>query len=183
MTIDIPRYPENYDEFYYLLFTLPLMIKAKAVLETGLHRGNSTRIFLESAKIGGFKVYTCDVKDYPETRKRLRELGLTKNWIFIMMDSIQLGKEWINEPIDLLYLDSHHTYEHVYAELTTWSKNLSDNALILIHDTFPSRNRIKNEMYRTGGPVRAIERFIKENPEWTAINLAHPEGMAILWRQ
>lgn len=179
-TAEIPRYPENYDEFYYLLFMLPLVINAKIVVETGLHVGNSTRIFLESSKIGNFKVYTVDIKDYPETRRRIRELGLTENWTFIQKDSVQLAKEWLNNPIDLLFLDSHHSYEHVKAELESWLPHLSDKAIILCHDTTPQE---KHEMYSTGGPKRALKEFAENHKEWMLINLKYGQGLGILIRK
>jgi len=46
----VPLY-KGYDQYCYLLFTLPLIIGARKVVETGLHLGHSTRIFLESARI------------------------------------------------------------------------------------------------------------------------------------
>jgi len=171
---------EDYDQYFYMLFTLPLVLRAKIVVETGLQLGLSTRIFLESAKVGNFSLYTCDINDYPETRERLSKLGLTQNWVFVKMDSVQFGREWNKEPIDLLYLDSHHSFEHVSNELNAWAPHLSDKAVILSHDTNPT---LQHEMYKTGGPIGALEKFAEENQQWTLVNLLHPEGIAMAWRR
>ena len=174
---EVERFPENYDEFYFLMFMLPLILKAKTVVETGLDRGNSTRIFLEASKISGLKLYTIDVKDYPDTRKRLEDLGLTKNWVFIQNDSVKAGSEWKGEKIDLLYLDSHHSYEHVKAELEAWLPHLSEKAVILCHETTPQE---KHQMYETGGPKRALTEFAEKHKEWTFLNLKYGNGLGVL---
>ena len=60
------------------------------------------------------------------------------------------------EPSDLLYIDSLHEYKHLKSELTLHAAKIKK--FIIMHDT-------------TGRPelVRAIDEFLKVNPEWKKI--------------
>lgn len=60
------------------------------------------------------------------------------------------------DPVDLLYIDSLHEYNHLKGELTRHGSKIKK--YIIIHDT-------------TGRPklVAAINEFLKVNPEWKKI--------------
>jgi predicted O-methyltransferase YrrM len=174
----------GWGEYRYLLFTLPVILKAKTIVETGLGQGNSTVIFLEACRfLGDCKLYTFEIninkEDTLPARKRISELGLEPWWTLIEKDSVQAGREWSYGKIDVLFLDSHHSYEHVLAELEAFKPHLSEKAVILCHDTNPKE---EHEMYKTGGPLRALKEFQTENPNWKLINLKANNGMGVLVR-
>jgi len=174
----------NYDQYRYLMFILPIIKKAKIIVETGLGQGNSTIIFLEACRfLGDCKLYTFEIninkEDTLPARKRISELGLEPWWTLVEKDSVQAGREWNHEKIDVLFLDSHHSYEHVKAELEAFKPHLSEKAVILCHDTNPKE---EHEMYKTGGPLKALKEFQTENPNWKLINLKANNGMGVLVR-
>ena len=173
----VKRYRESrdYSELRNLMFSLPIALRASIIVETGLSRGLSTRIFLEAAKIlyplNGTIVYTYDIEDSPNTRERLVALDLTMHWVFTQQDSIQGAREWSNRPgvardIDLLYLDSDHSKTHVAAELREWGKSVRrPGGVILVDDCLEGT-----------GTLEAV----KES-EFHSVTFLDAEGMALLW--
>jgi len=99
--------------------------------------------------------------------------------VFKVKDSVQAGVEWNGGEIDLLYLDSHHSYEHVYSELKAWIPHLSDKGVVLGHDVNPL---YWHDMYKTGGVDRAFREFSAENG-WVYLRLMHKPGLGILYRR
>lgn len=68
------------------------------------------------------------------------------------------------EPTDLLFLDTRHTAEHLYAELSRHAGKVS--RWIVLHDT-----QIFGERGEDGGPglLPALRRFLREKPEWSVV--------------
>jgi len=79
--------------------------------------------------------------------------------------------------IDLLYIDGDHSYEGVKLDFDLYSTILSDNGIIIIHDTdekyeeslIVSEDAKKNH-FRFNGPAQFIKE-LQENPTWNLINL------------
>ena len=181
MTEYIPIHEKNlrpeYEHYRYMMFMLPIAMRARIIVETGLSRGFSTQLFCEAAKLIGGRVFTYDIEDSPETRKKIKELGLSEVWTFRMSDSVQGGRQWIYGKIDLLFLDSDHSSQHVEAELGMWTRHMSPLGIILIHDTFNS-----DPSKRPDTALLGALRFVSEHKEWKIMNLIEPIGMAVLWR-
>ena len=158
-----------------MMFTLPLALKARTILETGLHVGNSTRVFLQAAKMLDGHVYTVDVQEYPETVQWLTSWGLTDRWTFLKGDSETIP--YNGPPIDFLYLDSDHAIVHVLKELEHFVPYLSEKAVIVTDDSAPVL--IKNPAHLT---YKAFEQYCDLHPEWSCTNFIVPEGQAFMWR-
>ena len=79
--------------------------------------------------------------------------------------------------IDVLWIDGDHTYEGVKTDFELYSKILSDNGIIIIHDTDSNYEETlivsedaKKDHYRFDGPAKLVKE-LQENPEWNLINL------------
>jgi hypothetical protein len=79
--------------------------------------------------------------------------------------------------IDLLWIDGDHSYEGVKSDFELYSKILSDNGVIIIHDTDPNYEETlivsedaKKDHYSFKGPSRLVKELEKNN-EWNLINL------------
>jgi len=140
--------------------------EAQTIVELGTWYGNSTKAFLEVCKVLGAKLISIDidgaVKDVqPESVKN------DPNWTFHGMDDMKFD---INFPIDVLFIDSSHTYPHTLQELEKYSPWLTSKGVILMHDTV------------TCPPVaRSIQEFLDNHPdEYTYEEHKNNHGLGIL---
>jgi hypothetical protein len=79
--------------------------------------------------------------------------------------------------IDLLFIDGDHSYKGVKKDFELYSQILSENGVIIIHDTDSSYEETlivsedtKKDHYRFDGPSKFIKE-LQENPSWNLINL------------
>ncbi len=79
--------------------------------------------------------------------------------------------------IDLLFIDGDHSYEGVKEDFDLYSKILSDNGVIILHDTDSSYEETlivsedaKKDFYKFDGPSRLVKELEKNN-DWNLINL------------
>ena len=112
---------------------LPLLFSlAKGhVVELGTRSGVSTAALLAGVERHGGKVTSIDV----DPQSAQVALGHPQ-WTFLNASSTDLttrGKA--GGPIDLLLIDTLHTYGHVTAELEVWASAMQLGGTIAVHDT------------------------------------------------
>ncbi len=121
------------------IFFFALDAKPKLMVELGTGVGESTRVLLAVASIAESTLLSIDVKDCSQLALPFKE-----HWHFVQSDDIEFGEkrftDWcqrdsIEPRIDFLLIDTSHWYEHTKKELDVWSPYLSDNAIMLLHDT------------------------------------------------
>jgi glycosyltransferase involved in cell wall biosynthesis len=71
---------------------------------------------------------------YDYVMMKREKLHLQDNLTFIEGDFDEVAKTW-NQPIDILHIDGSHYYEDIKKDYGTWSQFVSDNGVILLHDT------------------------------------------------
>ena len=155
----------HYDQYVYLYYTLPVIRKAKIIVETGLGLGLSTRIFLEALSHlpdpETRTLHTFDMLEHREllgtsqqmidegtddatahptrtTPPKIRQCNFPAKWVLHVCDSTH-GGEFLpsDTKIDVLYLDSDHSYSSVMAELKSFGRFLDWHSLIWAHDSMP----------------------------------------------
>jgi hypothetical protein len=79
--------------------------------------------------------------------------------------------------IDVLFIDGDHSYEGVKLDFDLYSKILSPNGIIILHDTDANYEAslivsedAKADFHRFDGPSRLVEE-LKESTEWNLVNL------------
>ena len=79
--------------------------------------------------------------------------------------------------IDFLFIDGDHSYEGVKSDFDLYSNILSDNGIIMIHDTDEKYEETlivsedsKKDHHRFNGPSKFVKE-LQENPTWNLINL------------
>lgn len=124
----------------------------KKILELGTRGGDSTRMFLKYAPEA--QVVSIDINDCSTIIEDPR-------WTFIQADDMELPR-WDPkfEGIDILLIDTSHTFSHTWEELRKFAPLVKRNGVILMHDTDP------DWLMRT--PVKkAINAFLKhDDPKW-----------------
>jgi len=137
---------------YY--FTVQIPVKEKVVVELGVRWGTSTVAFIAAVNDSGGHLYSIDIDDCPGVRKLYEGKS---NWTFIKGDDMAIVKGW-KEPIDHLFIDTSHTFDHTLNELREWGKWVKSGGIITLHDLYALDSE-KGEVWD------AIEQYMKENPE------------------
>lgn len=71
---------------------------------------------------------------YSFVKMKREKLHLQDTLTFIEGDFNEIAETW-DKKIDILHIDGSHHYEDVKRDFETWSKFLSDDGVILLHDT------------------------------------------------
>jgi predicted O-methyltransferase YrrM len=153
-----------------LFYSLVVTRKPRIVVELGTRGGVSTVAFLLAlSRVGAGHLYSCDVDACGSARTKAESLGLAPFWTFRQGDDL----DWPDcpTPIDVLFVDTSHTYEQTIAELRAFAPRLAPDGVILLHDTesFPAVRR-------------AIQEFAPANG-WQADYLKASNGLGILTRR
>lgn len=112
----------------------------RVIVDLGTDLGYSA---LAMAIAGVGHVYTIDwfkgdsysgIRDVETTcRDNIAKAGLSN--LTLIKDSFEQAAQSWEQPVDLLHIDGSHAYEQVVSDLCGWWDHLSNNAMILLHDT------------------------------------------------
>ena len=73
-------------------------------------------------------------KKYNFVTMKREKLHLQNNLTLIEGDFNEVAQTW-DKTIDILHIDGSHKYEDITRDFETWSKFVTDNGIILLHDT------------------------------------------------
>lgn len=129
----------------------------KLVVELGTARGGSTAAFLAARPQ---KLISVDLVA-PSWMGQVENHLDGVVWEFLQADSRTVE---LPEPIDVLFIDTRHTADQLWAELNVHAGKV--HGLIVLHDT-----KTFGERGEDGGPglLPALRRFLKENPQWSVV--------------
>lgn len=135
-------------------FTVQIPVKEKVVVELGVRWGTSTAALLAAVNDSGGHLYSVDIDACPGARKLY---GGEANWTFIRGDDMEVVKGW-SKPIDHLFIDTSHTFDHTLNELREWGNWVKPGGIITLHDIYVYEADGRSEV------LDAIEQYMKENP-------------------
>ena len=97
------------------------------ILEFGVEYGNSTKYFLENIKSGN--LISVDTSDCSHLFKN-------KQWTFINCrdDNYEIIDKYLKKKIDIIFIDTTHTADHVEKIFYLYFKKLKINGFMLIDD-------------------------------------------------
>lgn len=116
----------DYNRF---LYELTRFYRPAVMVETGTDRGRSAAHMACGNRLG--RVFTLDIDPACSAEARGLEWANVITWTG---ESLALVDRFPSDSIDLLYLDSLHTYEHTKAEWEAFKPKLRKGALVLIDD-------------------------------------------------
>ena len=132
--------------------------RVDSIVEMGVRWGNSTAALIAgrpkvmtSYDLGKHKVFNLD-----GYRNMAEEVGV--KYDFVEADVLEV----LIEPIDLLFIDTYHSYSQLSQELKLHGNK--SNRYIIFHDTVTFGNIGMDG--KKPGLNQAINEFIKENPHW-----------------
>jgi hypothetical protein len=167
-SISFGNIPNSSDISAHLPLIELLAKLCNSVAEFGTRTCYSTCALLRGCKnVTSYDILTND------TIKLLKEL--VPEWNFQIQDT---GDEnFVMPPVDLLMIDSLHTYDHVKNELKQ-AKYV--NKFLIFHDTISQGIKSLDKPDEVG-ILPAIEEFMQENPEWVPIyEVTFNHGLLVL---
>lgn len=101
-------------------------------LELGTDGGQATNVILEACESHGGRLVSVDIVDCSDAAS-------SPQWTFVRADSVDrkaivAGAPFLREGIDLVYVDSKHTAEHVEQEIYTWFPLMNPGAVMYFDD-------------------------------------------------
>jgi predicted O-methyltransferase YrrM len=123
------------------------------VVDLGVDRGFSTFCFAEAGigQVYGIDAFTGDEHaGFRDTYQQVMEFKESNGF-----DNVTIIKGLFDEvcaswtlPIDILHIDGLHTYEAVSNDYAQWTRFLSQNGVVLMHDVtcFPDVERFYNSL-------------------------------------
>jgi predicted O-methyltransferase YrrM len=99
------------------------------ILEFGVDKGISTSLFLKFCKDTKSKLFSVDIIDYSKLIKH-------KSWKFLQSrdDNFKKVNNFVNWPVDVIFLDTEHTAKHVEKIFYMYIKKLKIGGLFIIDD-------------------------------------------------
>ncbi len=110
-----------------------LSLDKPTVIELGVDRGQSTKVFLNSIKSkSDALLVSVDIRD-------CSSVSNSKQWRFIQSDSLNIDEILCQAPeikhgVDLVYVDSLHNPEHVKKEIYSYFKFLKVGGIMFFDD-------------------------------------------------
>jgi hypothetical protein len=111
--------------------------KPKVIVELGVWEGNSTEAWAQVAN----KVYAIDVFITPKFRKNV--LSKYNNIEVIESDSSFAANKFLDESVDMVYIDGSHEYEGVKKDILAWLPKIKINGYLTGHDFLVSTSHDK----------------------------------------
>jgi predicted O-methyltransferase YrrM len=165
--------PTDINQHLTTLYMLAVEFNAKNMLELGVRGGESTIALLQAAKEIGGSLTSIDIAPCPTAKERVREYGFESYWIFILGDDCTL--DW-NRPINLLFIDTTHEYEHTLKELTKYEPSVVPKGIIILHDTMRPDLTVTD-------CGKAVETYVEGRTDLKAYGYINNNGLTVLFKR
>ena len=118
------------------IYTEAMEMQPALIVELGTRGGESTQALVRAAERAGGHVVSVDIED-------CGAVAASPRWTFVHEDDVAFAArfpEWAHERgypalIDVLFLDTSHTYEHTKQEIAAWLPMLRPDGKVILHDT------------------------------------------------
>jgi len=138
------------------------------VLELGVRNGDSTLVFLIAAREVGGHVTSVDLEYCHTAHARVAAAGLSRQWTFIEGNDLEIP--WTT-PIDHLFIDTSHRYEHTLAELRKFEPWVTPGGVISVHDTTSAL-----------GSWRAVGAYFAGRSDVRILRYFNNNGLTLIWK-
>ncbi len=148
-----------------ILFAEAMASQPRFIVELGVRTGESTFVLERVAKLCGSRIVSVDIDD-------CSKVSSNPNWIFVQSDDITFSEkfpDWCKErqlplPIDLLFIDTSHLFEHTVQEIEHWFPLVSPRGKVIFHDTnqkeiFWRKDGSFGLGWKNRGVIAAIEKY------------------------
>jgi len=117
----------------WILADLVCTFKNARFIDLGVRLGASSAIMSIETEKNNNQVCGCDL-NYDGFFKNGSKF-VSEDYTCYQSDSVTLGKNWDEDPFDIIFVDTIHTREQVLAELYFWSNHIKENGYFIFHDS------------------------------------------------
>lgn len=145
-------------------------LQAKRIIELGVRDGVSTAAWLYGLEATGGHLWSVDLTPAPVIP--------TGSWTFVLgNDTAPSTIANLPDDVDLVFIDTDHTYEQTLHELALYRPRVRPGGRIVLHDT--EVERPENTDDRNFPVKRAVTLFCQANGfAWT--NYENNNGLAVI---
>lgn len=142
-----------------------------AIIETGTFAGGSAFFLAHTLAAAGLpdtKVFTIDIDDAMSRPSHPSVVYLKGSSIDKAMVSHVRGLAVKDDAAKIMViLDSHHTRDHVFAELNAYASMVGAGMYLIVEDTNIHGHPVLPNVYGAmQGPYEAVEKFLPKNPQF-----------------
>jgi cephalosporin hydroxylase len=181
----IAQLPEDLIAYQEIIFN----VKPHMIIETGVLHGGTAIFFASMLQICGLnnsRVVGIDIKLRPKTKQKTNTHPLGKK--ITLLEGSSTSPNIVKKVFELargkrviVHLDSHHSYEHVLAELKAYAPLAS---YIIVADTGVEDIAPYGGYTKDNNPKVAVREFLKGNPNFKIdkellsklVMTSHPDG-------
>lgn len=131
-----------------------LVKQCDSYTEFGVNQGTTLAIALLE-KVKKIRAYDIKLAPYNKAKHHFEQYAAEHNLDYVAMEANTL--KCSIEPVDMLYIDTLHVYDHLSRELALHGNKA--RKYIVFHDTFKPTQQLK----------QAIREFVGKNPHWQVI--------------
>lgn len=129
-------------------------------VEVGFCYGYSALAFLENSP---GKLISIDMRNYPDTHKRIKDAGHGDRLELVMGDSSEKLRELRGQEFDWIYIDGDHTYEGAKKDILAALPLLSDRGVIVMDDYFAG-----DDEFGVYGVIQAVDEIF-DGKDWVRV--------------
>lgn len=179
--------PGDIRHYLHHLYWLARMThKIGKIVELGVREGDSTRALLAACQDVGASLWSYDIENAgPVVPQKTAQYGIPwfdgVPWFFLQQDSVKAAQDWPHGAVDLVFVDTDHSYETTRAEISAWHRHVRPGGAMAFHD-YCLRDAGRDGV----GP--AVEEFANRwAPEWRleffSSNYEGGTGFCVLYRR
>lgn len=130
------RHRTDVSDHLVTLFVETLVVRPNLVVELGVRRGESTFALEKAAELCGAVLVSVDIEP-------IAFRSPYERWISVECDDLEFARSFpawcadrgLAPQVDVLFVDTSHSFEHTLGEIRAWFPHLSSTARVFFHDT------------------------------------------------
>lgn len=123
-----------YRNYFFRLYWLAARSGARTVVELGASPGGSSIALTWAVERTDGHLWSCDVGVLPQDQMEALGMSGSRRTI-VTARAADFGRAWTSGAVDLVYLDTAHTYDDTVEEIAAWLPHLREGGLFVFHDT------------------------------------------------
>lgn len=145
------------------LYAMVVYLNAQRVVELGTRTGESTVALLEGVRETGGHLWSIDLDVCRTAKEMIRSYGYSDSWTFLRGDSADPNVARFTALLDLVFVDTSHTYEQTMKEINLWFPQVNPRAGAMLFHDVESRPEVRKAIKDSSLPNTSYQEFPGNN--------------------